>query len=77
MYKVVNVPNQLVKWPGTWWRTLNINKFTCIDEKKIFRFWDVDLLFLRGLLFLQGQHQERSNGESEIDTEAPSRVASM
>ncbi|CAD6247277.1 unnamed protein product [Miscanthus lutarioriparius] len=24
-----------------------------------------------------GQHQERSNGESEIDTEAPSRVASM
>lgn len=34
MYKGVNVPNQSVKWLGTWWRTLNINKFTCIDEKK-------------------------------------------
>jgi hypothetical protein len=40
------------------------------------RFWYV-VLQSYAALFLQGQLQERPNGESEIDTEAPSRVASM
>lgn len=63
-------------------RIISVNLFALIEITQVLALDTtnyvllVGLLFLRSL-FLQLEQLEKSNGESEVDTEAPSRVASM